>query len=193
MNPLNTQITEWGLDEPLRFPDSTTGWELLPPPGPMHLTERNEGRNKYSLVISPRTAQETLQAVSLLIDAFQPEFDVASAAIQADGWRQLYHRGTYVLECLTAPRFHADQELRRICEQHELFDDPPAVWLGTTYQLPDLAINTCYALRQAGPDVARAAWAILSAAQSIPLTKAEILNCRWFAPQYIKELAKHFN
>lgn len=189
MNIPNTTAPDWGLDEPLRFPVASNGWEQLSHDASSLSLKFYAGRDKYALAVSSRTSQLTLQKVRRLIDAFPEDFEAVFTAVEPEGWRQLYHRGTYVLECLTATRFHAEQELRRICEYHELHDDPPAEWLGATGRLEDLAAETAYALRKISAHEARAAWAILSAAQSVPLTKAEVLNCRWWSPGWLKALA----
>jgi hypothetical protein len=179
----------WCLTESLRIPIGTTGWESAEPLSPSF----DEAAQKcaFARSIKPRKAAETLAAVGRMI-AEDPElFETAATAISPEGFRQLYHRGTYVLDCLVAPRFQADQTLRTILEQPDLFEDAPGEWLGTESDLGDLADETNYALRQMGVKPACAVWAILSAVQCLPLSKNEILHCRWFTPAWLLALATH--
>jgi hypothetical protein len=145
----NTQL-DWGLDEPLRFPVTASSWSPQLTIPNVDLLDIQPSGAHFASVIKPRKPRETYATLAKLIDAFPEDFELAAAAITPAGWRQLYYRGTYVLECLSSPRFHPDQELRRICELPEHFDDAPPEWLGTTDLLQDLASDTCYSIRQIG-------------------------------------------
>ena len=193
MNPNQSTFEAlWGLDEPLRLPVSHTGWEALPSQI-RSIGEFPEIPRPFAAVIPSRDPSRTVGMVASLIEAAPEDFIAVSAAISPEGWRQLYYRGTYVLDCLTSPRFHADQALRSICEQRDAFEDPPDEWLGTSSRPEDVAADTAYALRQVGRELSMAAWAILSAAQAFPLSKAEILHCKWWDPDWVQSLSRYLN
>lgn len=181
----------WVLNESLRFPVNAEGWDSFPGLPPAISLSLPGRRDIFTQMLNPRSPTKTVQLMATLIRTKPEVFEIASAAITPEGFRQLYHRGTYVLDCLAAPRFHADQTLRMICEHPELFDDAPAEWLGTSTPLDDVAADTLYAIRQTGRETARAIWAILSVAQCIPLTQAEVLHCRWWSPRWLTALATH--
>lgn len=188
----NTQL-DWGLDEPLRFPVTASSWSPQLTIPNVDLLDIQPSGAHFASVIKPRKPRETYATLAKLIDAFPEDFELAAAAITPAGWRQLYYRGTYVLECLSSPRFHPDQELRRICELPEHFDDAPPEWLGTTDLLQDLASDTCYSIRQIGAGAARAVWAVLSAAQAIPLSKSEVLHVHFWDPDWIRRMSGYLN
>ncbi len=184
----------WTLNELLRFPVGAEGWEDIPSsPKAIHPFTLSSRRNKYSSVITQRSVAESVQMLALLIHLLPADFDAAAKSITPEGWRQLHYRGTYTLECLITPCFQSHMELRRICAQHELYEDPPAEWIDTNNSLLELADATDLAIREAGADVARAIWAVLSTIQCVPLTKAEILKCRWWEPAWLMALSRHLN
>lgn len=174
--------------EALRFPPGLNGWEDIQPRLLLREPTRRIARPDYASTIGTQSVADTVQTVSHLMQRFPEDFASASMHISPEGWRLLFYRSCYPLECLTAFRFHAESELRGICEDYA--GDPSADWLGTDRSTQDIADETCYALREAGAGSAMATWTVLAAAQRLDLSKAEVLNCHWWNPDWIRALAR---
>jgi hypothetical protein len=129
----------------------------------------------------------------MLIEEFPLDFKVAAESISPASWRTLYYCGTYVLANLAAYNFHADNELRRICEIDEFTDGLPVVWIGSDADPRIIAQQTREILEGLGSEPAKAAYSILAAAQRISLSKSEILRCEWWSPAWIQNLAARLN
>lgn len=183
----------WGLDEPLRLPTGLAGWETFEP---LHIIDEMRfwvSTNNYASVVGVPSKQETLHKVSMLIGEFPSDYKVAVESISPEGWRLLYYSGTYVLGCLASHCFHADQELRHICEFDAFTEGLPAVWIGSEVEPHIIAQQTLEALERLGSEPSKAAYSILAAAQRISLSKSEILRCVWWSPAWIQNLAARLN
>jgi hypothetical protein len=180
--------THFELDEPLRFPVGTEGWEGF---DPFILQEQPRLRiptHDYAKILKPRSKADDLDLVAKLIEKFPADYS-ATQILKPEAWRLLHYRHSYVLDCLTAFRFHATDELRRICDTTHAWDDPPLEWIGTMRPLHEVAEEAEYAVRCLRSDAAKAAWTILAVAQLIPLSKTEVLRCEWWNPRWIQSLA----
>ena len=191
--PLTTPEEFWGLNAPLRLPTDKIGWETYDPHALMTELELNVHSNDYATTVGIPSKKQTLRKVALLIEAFPADFTAVAERISPEGWRLLYYSGTYVLECLSSFRFHADQELRHICEFREFTDGLPAAWIGTTVDPRTIADEVSGILATFHSGEAKAAYCVLAAAQRISLLNAEVLCCRWWDPVWIHNLAGRLN
>lgn len=183
----------WGLDEPLRLPTGLAGWETFEPLHIMDEMRFHVLTNDYASVVGVPSKQETLHKVSMLIEAYPLDYKVAVESISPEGWRLLYYSGTYVLGCLASHCFHANQELRHICEFDAFTEGLPAVWIGSDVEPRIIAQQTLAALEGLGSEPSKAVYSILAVAQRISLSKSEILRCVWWSPAWIQNLAARLN
>lgn len=81
MNTDSPSNIDWGLDEPLRFPVTASGWKSLKAIPLVLRDETNWTNEKYAQVLNPRTSAETVKTVSRLIEIIPDDFEAAAAAI----------------------------------------------------------------------------------------------------------------
>lgn len=183
----------WGLHEPLRLPTGRSGWEAFEPILIMDELRIRLHANDYAAVVGVPSKRDTLHRVARLIEQFPLDFKLAAESISPEGWRMLYYSSTYVLGCLSSHRFHADQELRHICEFDEFTEGLPAVWIGSAVEPRIIVQQTREVLEGLGSEPTKAAYSILAAAQRISLNKSEILRCEWWTPAWIQNLSAGLN
>ena len=179
----------WGLHEPLRLPTGRTGWEGFEPLLIMDELQIRSHPNNYASIVGVPSKQEIIHKVAMLIDEFPLDFKVATESISPAGWRTLYYSGTYVLGCLAAYNFHANQELRHICEFDEFTEGLPAIWIGSDVEPRIVAQQTREVLEALGAEPSKAAYSVLAAVQRISLSRSEILVCNWWSPAWIQNLS----
>lgn len=194
--PLHTQEeweASWGINEPLRLPTGNYGWDAFNPRSVMEEISIRAYANNYASIVGVPSKHETLHRVAALINEFPLDFKTAADSISREGWRTLYYSGTYVLGCLAAYNFHANQELRHICDIDEFTDGLPTVWIGGAVEPRVVAQQTQGILQEIGSEPSKAAYSILAAAQRISLSRSEILRCEWWSPSWIQNLSARLN
>lgn len=192
-SPEEEFLKSWGLHEPLRLPTGMAGWDAFEPHTVMDELQILSPASNYSTVVGVPSKQETLRRVATLIEKFPFDFKVAAESISPEGWRMLYYSGTYVLGCLAAFNFHANQELRHICEFDEFTEGLPAVWIGSDVEPRVVAQHTRKILEGLGTEPSKAAFSVLAAAQRISLSRSEILACNWWSPGWVQNLSSRLD
>lgn len=183
----------WGLHESLRLPTGNAGWEAFEPLLVLDELCIRSHANNYASTVGVPSKRETLHKVAALIEAFPLDFKVAEESISPEGWRTLYYSGTYILGCLAAYNFHADQELRRICELDGFTEGLPAVWIGSNVEPRLVAQQTLEILKGLGSGPAKAAYSILAAVQRVSLSRSEIRRCEWWSASWLQHLSARLN
>lgn len=102
----------------------------------------------------------------------------------------LLHRGHFTVEALSLFAFSPSVELRRLCTANDEFEDPPEEFLGSSRSPAEIGSATEMALRQMDESHACASWMVLAVAQSVPLNRAEQLNCPWWEPDWLANLTQ---
>lgn len=182
-----------GNHEPLRVPLSFEAWTAFEPERlESESLQPSADADAYSVIIGRPSIHDTLTVAAKLMHRFPASFAQAAAGLSPEAWRWLYYRGNFILGSLSCPRFHADQELRRLCDAADPFEEPPAEWTGVSYSHERLHEETSLSLRYLGSGPAMAAWCVLSVAQRLGLNKREVRECSWWDPRYINHLALYF-
>lgn len=179
----------WGLHEPLRLPIGQAGWEAFEPSSIMDELRVRSHANNYASIVGITSKEETLRRVARLIAEFPLDFKAAEDSISPEGWRTLYYSGSYVLGNLAAYNFHADQELRHICEFDEFTEGLPAIWIGSDVEPRVIAHRTREILDGLGSEPSKAVYCVLAAAQRISLSRSEALGCKWWTAAWVQNLS----
>lgn len=175
------------LGEVLRFPTDARGWSAIEDYTYLPALKPNVAKSVSASLSQGRAALRELGDV-LRVD---PEaHEKAAMSIPAEAWRLLYYRGIFTADSLLLPRFHSEQALRGLCSEHDPFEDPPAEWLGTERAVQEIATELELTLRYLGSRPAVAAWLVLSIAQRIDLTPAEVRHCTWWDPRWLRSLTE---
>ena len=172
-----------------RFPHRLEGWAELPPVIIPEPCLRNTYEDDYTSLIGRISADDSIAKVTELSKWFSLDFDKAAKQLRPEAWRFLYYCGDFTLAHLSSPRFNAEQALRNICDSPYSLTSDPFCWLESELTIPDLAAETEIVIRFLGINGALAAWAVLSLAQRLNLTKTEVVACTWWDPRWIAALA----
>ena len=180
-DPIN-EVTYYGLDESLRFPITPEGWAHWSP-WPIDQEPTWPEPCDYAPVLERRSVEEHLGLVSQLITRFPADF-YDEEILGPEHWRLLFYNHAYSLDALAHSRFHVVNALRAVCDAPD-FEAPPACFLGTKRPVAEIIAETRDILAYPPEGPARAAWVMLSTAQHLHLTKAEVLHCPWWQPDYV--------
>lgn len=171
----------------LRFPTDARGWEAIEDYIYLPASKPNVTKSVSAALSQGRAALRQLGDV-LRVDPVAHE--KAATSIPAEAWRLLYYRGIFTADSLLLPKFHAEQALRGLCTKHDPFEDPSTEWLGTERAVDEIATELELTLRYLGSRPAVATWLVLSIAQRIDLTPAEVLRCTWWDSRWLRSLTE---
>ena len=195
-SPLDDEPTgffDFMLNEPLRFPSGPFGWNEVNPSAIADEPEFHHHHHNYAEIVGKQTpASHAFQTVRL-IDEYPQDFEAVAAEIKPEAWRLLFYANAYSLEMLGHFRFHPDQELIRLSNPSGDGVDIPRDFIGAEDSPRAVATQVHHLLFEQGPEFAKAAWAILSLAQKLNLSKAEVLKCQWWSPLWIRALNSRLN
>lgn len=182
---MNTNIRQ--LSE-RRLPVTIGGWENHPA---LTLSQPKLAVPRvYPAATFTALATESLTIVRTALGHRRADFHIAAREIAPEGWRLLLLRGHFTVEALSLFAFSPSVELRRLCTANDEFEDPPEEFLGSSRSPAEIGSATEMALRQMDESHACASWMVLAVAQSVPLNRAEQLNCPWWEPDWLANLTQ---
>lgn len=184
------QDLDWGLEDLLRFPSRTEGWNE--PRDPIVIRSSLKfGASSDGFAFASARSQLALQLTDVLVREKEHDFRAAACNLPPDSWRLLFYRAIYTIDALSSVGFSADAFLRKQCHPADEFEDPPSCWLGEDVLVESLVADTEVRLRELGPDGCAAVFTVLALVQLVGLSRAEILRCEWWNPMWVSQLTRN--
>jgi hypothetical protein len=177
-------IALWELDAPVRFPVTPEDWDRYPliPQPPHGLVV---GQQAFDLIVNHRARRSPSNTVKRLITAFPESFAAASAAFRGHEWRTLHYLDQYPIASLGSPSFDGRQALLDILDRDESLNDIPQIWTGSPDPTACILLDLRAIVSNLDPDLAKAAWTILSFSRSLGMEKQEVLQLPWWSTWWI--------
>ncbi len=178
-------IAFWRLDEKPRYPTTEAEWDCA-----LELPSRPRikivGTHAYDLTVNRKARTPVTHTMPKLVAAFQEDFESASKFFGPTQWRLLYYLAPYSLSTLSNPGFDAVRAFQEIYQIEAPYADVPQEWTGSSESSEDMLWDLRAYRHDPDPDVAKAAWAILSFGRSLDLEKREVLRLPWWQVWWIE-------
>lgn len=173
-------VALWDLDAPVRFPLTPEDWSRHPPI-PQPPRSPVIGQQAFDLLVNHRARRSAANTVKKLIIAFPDSFAAASVAFKAHEWCTLHYLDIYPIAALGSPSFDGRRALLDILDRDESFNDVPQIWTGSPEPTACILLDLRATVSDLDPDVAKAAWTILSFGRSLGMEKHETLQLPWWS------------
>lgn len=174
----------WDLEAPVRFPVTPEDWNrhpLIPRPPRSPVI----GQQAFDLLVNHRARRSPSNTIKKLITAFPESFAAASAAFKAHEWRTLHYLDLYPIAALGSPSFDGRRALLEILDRDESLNDVPQIWTGSPDPTACILLDLRAIVSDLDPDLAKAAWTILSFGRSLGMEKHEVLQLPWWSTWWI--------
>lgn len=184
---MKTEIDQlWGIEDGSRLPLKANDWEAVSSKITLNQPALRSGDRQFVTEAFPGSDLRVFSGILTMLRADRAAFTKAAHFLDPAAWRLLHYRGSFSAEMLVEFRFHPAQALAKLCTAEDGFGDPPTVWLGTARNISEIAADLEIALRDMDNQTASATWLVLSLVQRAALTKAEILHCTWWDPDWLE-------